>query len=86
TIGPSGILELKECTRDQAYQITFYPNVSQDHVKALYASYQAVIAGLETDLRDEWAKTFKPRWDDFSHATALERSAMQGMAFSSGLA
>ncbi|WP_379555473.1 RHS repeat-associated core domain-containing protein, partial [Pseudomonas sp. MD332_8] len=33
-----------------------------------------------------WAKTFKPRWDDFSHATALERSAMQGMAFSSGLA
>ncbi|WP_323157020.1 hypothetical protein, partial [Pseudomonas rhodesiae] len=25
-------------------------------------------------------------WDDFSHATALERSAMQGMAFSSGLA
>ncbi|MDF9769722.1 RHS repeat-associated core domain-containing protein [Pseudomonas rhodesiae] len=86
TIGPSGILELKDCTRDQTYQITFYPNVSTDHLKALYASYQSVISGLETDLRDEWAKTFKPQWDDFANATSLERSAMQGGAFSSGLA
>ena len=38
TIGPSGILEVNECSRDQRYQITFYPNVSKDHVKALYAS------------------------------------------------
>lgn len=25
TIGPSGILEVNDCTRDQPYQITFYP-------------------------------------------------------------
>ncbi len=86
TIGPSGILEIQECTRDQQYQITFYPDVSKDHVKALYASYQSVIAELETRLRDEWAKTFKPQWDEFANATSLQRSAMQGMAFSSGLA
>ncbi|MGF6094367.1 RHS repeat-associated core domain-containing protein [Pseudomonas sp. 18175] len=85
-IGPSGILEVKDCTRDQRYQITFYPNVSKEHVKALYASYQSVIKGLDVDLRDEWLKTFKPLWNDFAHATPLERSAMQGLAFSSGIA
>ncbi|TKJ61328.1 type IV secretion protein Rhs, partial [Pseudomonas sp. CFBP13506] len=86
TIGPGGTLEIQECTRDQQYQITFYPDVSTDHVKALYASYQSVIAGLETGLRDEWAKTFKPQWDEFADAPSLQRSAMQGAAFSSGLA
>ncbi|MBN2993204.1 type IV secretion protein Rhs, partial [Pseudomonas cedrina subsp. fulgida] len=85
TIGPSGILHIDDCTRDQRYQITFYPNVSQDHVKALYASYQSVIAGLDDRLREEWRKTFKPQWDDFANATPFERSAMQGLAFSTGI-
>ena len=85
TIGPSGILEVKDCTRDQRYQITFYPNVSKDHVKALYASYQSVIAGLESQLRDEWAQTFQAQWADFANATSLERSAKQGAAFASGM-
>ncbi|MGY2212762.1 DUF6531 domain-containing protein, partial [Pseudomonas pergaminensis] len=86
TIGPSGILEIKDCPRDQRYQITFYPNVSKDHVKALYASYQSVIVGLEVGLRDEWKKTFKPQWSDFANATPFERSAMQGLALSNGIA
>ena len=86
TIGPSGILEITECDRNQLYQITFYPNVSKDHVKALYASYQTVIAGLEGRLRDEWTETFQPQWQDFANATPLERSAMQGVAFSTGMA
>ncbi|MGB3125378.1 MAG: DUF6531 domain-containing protein, partial [Pseudomonas sp.] len=86
TIGPSGVLEVKECTRDQRYQITFYPNVSKDHVKALYASYQSVIAGLEVRLRDEWAKTFKPQWHAFSEANAVERSFIQGASFLTGIA
>ena len=85
TIGPSGILEVTDCTRDQRYQITFYPNVSKDHVKALYASYQSVIAGLENQLRDEWAKTFQAQWADFANATPLERSAKQGIALTKGL-
>ncbi len=68
TIGPSGILEIEDCTRDQRYQITFYPNVSKDHVKALYASYQSVIKMLEASLRHEWKKTFKPQWSDFANA------------------
>ncbi|BDB18547.1 type IV secretion protein Rhs [Pseudomonas sp. CYM-20-01] len=85
TIGPSGILAVSDCARDQRYQITFYPNVSNDHIKALYASYQSVIAGLERGLRDEWKKTFKPQWDDFANATPFERSAMQGLALSTGI-
>ncbi|SDP01913.1 RHS repeat-associated core domain-containing protein [Pseudomonas azotoformans] len=85
TIGPSGILEVSDCTRDQRYQITFYPDVSKDHIKALYASYQSVIARLERSLRDEWKKTFKPQWDDFANATPFERSAMQGLALSTGI-
>ena len=85
TIDASGILEINDCIRDQRYQITFYPNVSNAHVKALYASYQSVIVGLEERLRDEWTKTFKPRWNDFANATPFERSAMQGVAFASGI-
>ncbi|MBS7671839.1 hypothetical protein KIN13_00050, partial [Vibrio cholerae] len=61
TIGPSGILEVNDCTRDQTYEITFYPNVSKAHVQTLYASYESVIAGLEADLRKAWAEHFKPR-------------------------
>ncbi|KAF2406110.1 hypothetical protein PSAN_53350 [Pseudomonas antarctica] len=53
TIGRCGILEVKECGRDQQYHITFYPNVSIEHVKALYASYQSVIAGLEHRINSE---------------------------------
>ncbi|WP_411379467.1 RHS repeat-associated core domain-containing protein [Pseudomonas sp. MPB26] len=85
TIGPNGILQIDDCTRDQPYQITFYPNVSKDHVKALYASYQSLIAGLDERLREEWKKTFKPQWDEFANATPFERSAMQGLAFSTGI-
>jgi hypothetical protein len=58
TIGPSGILEITECDRNQQYRVSFYPNVSQDHLKALYASYQSVIAALEARLRKEWTDTF----------------------------
>ncbi|NWB56211.1 hypothetical protein, partial [Pseudomonas sp. F8002] len=36
TIGPSGILEVTECTVDRQYRVSFYPNVSRDHIKALY--------------------------------------------------
>lgn len=85
-ISPSGILELKDCTCDQRYQITFYPDVSKDHVKALYASYQSVISSLEVRLREEWAKTFKVQWDDFSTATPFERSLQQGRGFATGMA
>ncbi|WLG30261.1 RHS repeat-associated core domain-containing protein [Pseudomonas lurida] len=84
-IGPTGILVVNDCTRDQRYQITFYPNVSKDHIKTLYASYQSVIADLEVRLRDEWKKTFTPQWNDFANATPFERSAMQGVAFSTGV-
>ncbi|WP_372240614.1 RHS repeat-associated core domain-containing protein [Pseudomonas sp. R4-34-07] len=85
TIGPSGILEVPECTRDQQYQVTFYPNVSKDHVKALYASYQSVIAGLEADLRQQWNKRFKRQWADFANAPSFTRSAKQGAAFATGI-
>ncbi|MBD8097383.1 RHS repeat protein [Pseudomonas fluorescens] len=85
TIGPSGMLEVPECTRDQQYRVTFYPNVSKDHVKALYASYQSVIAGLEADLRQQWHERFEPQWADFAKAPPFKRSAKQGAAFASGI-
>ncbi|MBD8259244.1 type IV secretion protein Rhs, partial [Pseudomonas fluorescens] len=85
TIGPSGILEVSDCSRDQQYEITFYPTVSKAHVQALYASYESVIAGLEADLRTAWAEHFKPRWADFAKAPAYKRSGIQGIAFATGL-
>ncbi|AZE84350.1 Rhs-family protein [Pseudomonas orientalis] len=85
TIGPSGRLEVPECTRDQQYQITFYPNVSKDHVRALYASYQSVVAGLEADLRQQWRERFEPQWADFAKAPPFKRSVKQGAAFATGI-
>jgi RHS repeat-associated protein len=72
TIGPSGILQVTDCDRGQRYRITFFPDVSTDHVRALYASYQGVVAGLEGWLRAEWAG-FQPQWTEFSSAGFLER-------------
>ncbi|KPG83503.1 DUF6531 domain-containing protein, partial [Pseudomonas sp. RIT-PI-o] len=72
TIGPSGILEVANCTRGQRYRITFFPDVSTAHVRALYASYEGVIAGLENWLRGEWTG-FQPPWTEFSSAGFLDR-------------
>ncbi|UVM37105.1 DUF6531 domain-containing protein [Pseudomonas sp. B21-017] len=73
TIGPSGILEIPECWRGHRYRITFFPNVSTEHVKALYASYQGVIDELEGWLRNEWTSEFEPLWADFSKAGFTQR-------------
>ncbi|MDT3314117.1 RHS repeat-associated core domain-containing protein [Pseudomonas sp. rhizo66] len=72
TIGPSGILQVTDCDRGQRYRITFFPDVSTDHVRALYASYEGVIAGLEGWLRAEWAG-FQPQWTEFSNSGFLDR-------------
>jgi len=72
-IGPSGILEIPECERGQRYRITFFPNVSTDHVKALYASYQGVIDGLEGWLRNEWTTEFEPSWAEYAEAGFIKR-------------
>ncbi|WP_460149148.1 RNase A-like domain-containing protein [Pseudomonas sp. S3_E10] len=85
TIGPSGILEVTECDRNQQYRINFYPNVSKDHVKALYASYQSVIAGLDIRLREAWTTTFQAQWQDYAEAKPLDRRRMLEAAFISGL-
>jgi hypothetical protein len=85
TIGPSGILEVTECDRNQRYRVSFYPNVSTDHVKALYASYQSVIDGLETRLRVEWSTTFAAQWQDFKDASPLDQRAMLEKALLTGI-
>ncbi|PWK42526.1 RHS repeat-associated core domain-containing protein [Pseudomonas sp. OV226] len=72
-IGPSGILEVPKCERGQRYRITFFPNVSTEHVKALYASYQSVIGELEGWLRNEWTTEFEPSWVEFAEAGFIKR-------------
>ncbi|SDS71970.1 RHS repeat-associated core domain-containing protein [Pseudomonas trivialis] len=84
TIGPGGILEVKECDRNQRYRISFYPNVSQEHFKALYASYQSVIAPLESWLRNEWHDTFEPLWKGYSEANFLKRYLSLHRAYAQG--
>ena len=85
TIGPTGILEITECDRNQLYRINFYPNVSQDHVKALYASYQSVIAELEVRLREAWTNTFQDQWKTYTDASPLDRRRMEERAFLVGM-
>jgi hypothetical protein len=84
TIGPSGILEITECDRNQKYRVNFYPNVSKEHFKALYASYQSVITPLEGWLRSEWSGTFEPLWKDYSEANFLQRYLTLHKAYASG--
>ncbi|WP_434590573.1 RHS domain-containing protein [Pseudomonas sp. R4-83] len=72
TIGPSGILQVTDCDRGQRYRISFFPDVSTAQVRALYASYEGVIAELEGWLRGEWAG-FQPQWTEFSSAGFLDR-------------
>ncbi len=71
-IGPSGVLEIPECWRGGRYRITFFPHVTADHVKALYASYQGVMDELEGWLKAEWDE-FQPLWAAFSEAGFRER-------------
>ncbi|WP_147469657.1 DUF6531 domain-containing protein, partial [Pseudomonas marginalis] len=85
TIGPSGILEIDECERDQRYRVNFYPNVSKDHIKTLYASYQSVIDTLEVRLREEWESTFKAQWKNYTDATPLDQRRMLEHAFLHGM-
>ncbi|MDI3205589.1 DUF6531 domain-containing protein, partial [Pseudomonas shahriarae] len=84
TIGPSGILEVTDCTRDQPYRITFYPNVSKAHVQALYASYQAIIAPLESQLRKDWSSTFEPLWQGYSEANFVQRYRLLDQGYAQG--
>ncbi|WP_248488221.1 RHS repeat-associated core domain-containing protein [Pseudomonas sp. CYM-20-01] len=85
TIGPSGILEIDECERDQPYRVSFYPNVSKDHVKALYASYQSVIDALDARLREEWKNTFEAQWKDYTDASPLDQRRLLEKAFLNGM-
>ncbi|WP_338577083.1 RHS repeat-associated core domain-containing protein [Pseudomonas canadensis] len=85
TIGPSGILEIDECERNQQYRVSFYPNVSKDHVKALYASYQTVIDELEIRLHNEWTGTFQALWKDYTDASPLDQRRMLETAFLHGM-
>ncbi|MCS3417545.1 RHS repeat-associated protein [Pseudomonas sp. BIGb0450] len=84
TIGPSGILEVTECTVDRQYRVSFYPNVSKDHIKALYASYQSGISLLEGRLRGEWTSTFKPIWESYSKAGYVDRYTSLQVAYAQG--
>ncbi|RON57282.1 RHS repeat-associated core domain-containing protein [Pseudomonas frederiksbergensis] len=76
TIGPSGILEVSACQRGQRYRITFFPDVSAEHVKVLYASYQGLIDELEGWLRAEWSNEFEPLWKEFASTGFLDRYGM----------
>ncbi|MDI2590369.1 DUF6531 domain-containing protein [Pseudomonas sp. 681] len=85
TIGPSGIKVIDGCKKGQMYRITFFPNVSQSDVKALYDSYQGVIGKLNGWLQSEWSGKFQPQWASYSAADRMGRSvillkrAMEGL-------
>ncbi|MFW9270453.1 DUF6531 domain-containing protein, partial [Pseudomonas sp. NR3] len=71
-IGPSGILEVPHCDRGQRYRISFFPDLTTDHVRALYASYQRVIVELESWLKAEWNE-FQPLWKEFANSGFFKR-------------
>ena len=62
---------IEGCKPGQMYRITFFPNVSQSNVKALYDSYQGVIGNLEGWLQSEWSGKFQPQWSSYSAADRM---------------
>ncbi|MFJ5240111.1 RHS repeat-associated core domain-containing protein [Pseudomonas neuropathica] len=75
-IGPSGIKVIEGAKKGQTYRITFFPNVSQSDVKALYDSYQGVIGKLDGWLQSEWSSKFQPQWASYSAADRTGRSVI----------
>ncbi|WP_222833218.1 RHS repeat-associated core domain-containing protein [Pseudomonas sp. SC3(2021)] len=75
-IGPSGIKVIEGAKKGQTYRITFFPNVSQNDVKALYNSYQGVISKLDGWLQSEWSSKFQPQWASYSAADRAGRSVI----------
>lgn len=75
-IGPSGIKVIDGCKKGQTYRITFFPNVSQSDVKALYDSYQGLIGKLDGWLQSEWSSKFQPQWASYSAADRAGRSVI----------
>lgn len=73
-IGPSGVKVIEGCKKGQRYRITFFPNVSESDVKALYDSYQHIIGNLHSWLESEWSGKFQPQWASYSAADVQKRS------------
>ncbi|WP_439854734.1 RHS repeat-associated core domain-containing protein [Pseudomonas yamanorum] len=76
TIGPTGIKVIDGCKKGQMYRISFFPNVSQNDVKALYDSYQGVIGKLNSWLQSEWSGKFQPQWASYSAADRTDRAVI----------
>ncbi|MCB2251935.1 RHS repeat protein [Pseudomonas chlororaphis] len=73
-IGPSGIETIDKCIPGKLYRITFFPDVSENDVKALYGSYKGVISDLDGWLKSEWASKFQPQWSTYSAADRSGRA------------
>lgn len=67
-IGPSGIETIENCMPGKKYRITFFPDVSERDIKALYGSYKGVISDLDGWLKSEWASKFQAQWSAYSAA------------------
>jgi RHS repeat-associated protein len=67
-IGPSGIETIENCMPGKQYRITFFPDVSETDIKALYGSYKGVISDLDGWLKNEWASKFQAPWSAYSAA------------------
>ncbi|PCR92839.1 type IV secretion protein Rhs [Pseudomonas fluorescens] len=75
-IGPSGIETIDNCIPGKQYRITFFPDVSENDLKALYGSYKGVISDIDGWLKSEWASKFQPQWNTYSAADRLGRTGI----------
>jgi RHS repeat-associated protein len=73
-IGPSGIETIDNCIPGKQYRITFFPDVSESDVKALYGSYKGVISDLNGWLKSEWTSKFQAQWSTYSAADRSGRA------------
>nr|WP_174248212.1 RHS repeat-associated core domain-containing protein [Pseudomonas chlororaphis] len=73
-IGPGGIETIDKCIPGKLYRITFFPDVSENDVKALYGSYKGVITHLDGWLKSEWTSKFQPQWSTYSAADRSGRA------------
>ncbi|AZS49737.1 RHS repeat protein [Entomomonas moraniae] len=76
TIDSTGKAEVN-CTGALEYKITFYPNVTQAQIRAMYDSYQSILGTLKSWLESQWNKNFKTKWEIYNNATATDKLMME---------
>ncbi|MFK3774184.1 RHS repeat-associated core domain-containing protein [Pseudomonas sp. NPDC089406] len=80
----NGLGTVTGCEPNKPYQITFFPDVGENEIRALHASYGGVLEKLQGWLTKEWSSSIEPQWKAYVQKDTPDRLLEIGEAFASG--